>query len=168
MAVSGILGSDFFVYVILPFLLIFVVVYAILDKTKILGEKRDINATVALVFGLVTVGLPSAFGAVDVIIKLVPIVAVIVVTLLAFMLTYGFIGGTEKGFLSPPWKRFFAILLGLGLLATILWATGAIDLIISKSWASQAVQTVIIVGAVVAVVSIITSGPVHHPPEKTQ
>jgi hypothetical protein len=159
MAVNvGILGSSFFTNVILPFLLIFVLVYAILDKTKILGEKRDVNSIVALVFALATVGLPSAFGAVDLIINIIPVVAVIMVIILAFMLTYGFVGGTQKGVLTGPWHTFFAILIGLALLAAVLWATGILGTIIAKPWASEALQTFILIAAVVAVVAIVTSG----------
>ena len=40
-----------FAYV-LPFLMIFAVVYGILSKTKILGNNKGVNATIALVIGL--------------------------------------------------------------------------------------------------------------------
>jgi len=157
---AGILSSEFFTNVILPFLLVFVIIYAILERTKILGEKKDINAIVGMVFALATVALPSAFGAVDVIIKIIPIVAVIMVIILAFMLMYGFVGGTnEKGFLSDPWKRFFAIVLGLALLASVLWATGIFNMVTGQVWASQALQTIILVGSVIAVIAVVLSGP---------
>jgi hypothetical protein len=160
----GILASPFLTNVVLPFMLIFVLVYAILDKTKILGEKRDINAIVSLVFALITVALPSAFGAVDLIVKIIPVVAVIIVIILAFMLTYGFIGGTKEGVLTGPWHVFFAIVVGLALLASVLWATGILDYIIRQSWASTALQTFILVAAVVAVIAIVTGGS----PTKTE
>ena len=48
--------------VMLPFLLIFVVVYAILTKTKILGEtKKNLNVIVAMVMGLLVV-IPHITG----------------------------------------------------------------------------------------------------------
>lgn len=158
MAEIGILGSPFFTNVILPFLLIFVIVYAILDKTKILGIKRDVNAVVSMVFALTTVALPSAFGAVDIIIKIIPVVSVIMVIILAFMLTYGFVGGTKEGALRDPWHVFFAILIGLALLASVLWATGLLGMISKQTWASQALQSFIMLAAVVAVIAIVTSG----------
>ncbi len=37
---------------LLPFMLIFVIIYAILQKTKILGEKKSVDALVALITGL--------------------------------------------------------------------------------------------------------------------
>jgi len=168
MVSAGILSSPFFTNVILPFLLVFVIVYAILDKTKILGDKRDINAIVSLVFALATVGLPSAFGAVDIIIKLIPVISVIMVIILAFMLTYGFVGGTKGGVLSDPWHVFFAILIGLALLAAVLWSTGLLGTITKSSWASQALQSFILVAAVVAVIAIVTSGGGKKEKEKEE
>ena len=48
--------------VLLPFLLIFVIIYAILMKTKILGEsKKNLNVVVALVVGLLVV-IPHITG----------------------------------------------------------------------------------------------------------
>ncbi len=44
-------AMGFFDY-ILPFMLIFVLVYAILKQTKILGDEKEINATAALVIAL--------------------------------------------------------------------------------------------------------------------
>ena len=57
MAIGGtILSSQLFVEVILPFLLVFAVVFAILQKTKILGEgKKQIDAIVSLVIGLIVI-----------------------------------------------------------------------------------------------------------------
>ena len=48
--------------VMLPFLLIFVIIYAILQKTKILGEtKKNLNVVVAVVVGLLVV-IPHVTG----------------------------------------------------------------------------------------------------------
>src|SRR3989344_8866636 len=48
--------------VMLPFLLIFVIVYAILQKTKILGEgRKNLNVIIAVVVGLLVV-IPHVTG----------------------------------------------------------------------------------------------------------
>ncbi|MBI2656230.1 hypothetical protein HYX03_00645 [Candidatus Woesearchaeota archaeon] len=48
--------------VMLPFLLIFVIIYAVLQKTRILGEtKKNLNVVVALVVGLLVV-IPHITG----------------------------------------------------------------------------------------------------------
>jgi len=45
--------ADFGVFAyLLPFLMIFAIVYGILSKSKILGENRGVNATISLAVGL--------------------------------------------------------------------------------------------------------------------
>jgi len=149
-----ILGSTLFANIILPFLFIFTITFAILEKTKFLGEKKDINAIVALVFGLVTVGVPWAIG---VVMNIIPVVAVIIVVLISWLMTYGFIGGGEKA-ITPAWKRFFQIILGLVFIGVIIWATGAYKIIANQSWASGIGETVLLIGAVIAVIAIVMSG----------
>ena len=152
---------DFFIRlgiydVVLPFLLIFTIVFAILDKTRILGKKKDINAVVALAFGLLTVGVPMA---IKVMLNIIPIIAIIIVILLGWILTYGFIGGYKEGMeLSILWRRTFQIILILAFIGAIAWATGTWNIISDKPWASQIGQTIILVGAMVAVFAIVISG----------
>ncbi len=51
-----------FVDILLPFLLIFTIIFAVLEKTKILGEgKKNMNVGIALIFALITV-IPHATG----------------------------------------------------------------------------------------------------------
>ena len=58
-----ILSHPIFVETILPFLLIFTIVFAVLQKAKILGEgKRQIDAIVALVVGLLFISFAQAVG----------------------------------------------------------------------------------------------------------
>jgi hypothetical protein len=152
----GLLGSEFFINLILPFLFIFTIVFAILDKTKFLGEKKDINAIVALVFGLVTVGVPWAIG---VVLNIIPVVAVIIVILIAWLMTYGFVGGYTPGEgISKAWLKTFQILLGIVFIGVIVWATGLYKIVADKPWASQIGETVFLVGAIIAVIAIVISG----------
>ena len=50
-----------FAYV-LPFLMIFALVYGILSKSKLLGENRGVNATIALAFGLLALQFDYVSG----------------------------------------------------------------------------------------------------------
>ena len=81
---STILSSDLFVNAVLPFLLVFVVIFAILQKSKILGdEKKQIDAIVALVIGLIVISFGYATG---VIVSLIPFLAVSAIIILVFLL----------------------------------------------------------------------------------
>jgi len=153
----GLFGQPLFTNIILPFLLIFTVVFAILEKTSILGkDKRQINAIVAFVFGLVSIGVPAAVGVIS---KVIPIIAVIIVILLAWMLVFGFIGGTTKeGALPGGLQTAFGIILGIAIVVTILWATGALEFVKAQVWSGTAFTTFIIVAFIIAVISIVLSG----------
>ena len=67
---------------ILPFLLVFVIIFAILQKSKILGAgKAQIDALVSLVIAIVLIVFPTPR---DIIVNLVPWLAVGVVVILVF------------------------------------------------------------------------------------
>jgi peptidoglycan/LPS O-acetylase OafA/YrhL len=155
MVTLGILSSEIFSDIILPFLLIFTIIFAILEKTKFLGEKKDIHAIVALVFGMISVGVPWAIG---VITSIIPIVVIIIIILISWLMTYGFLAPEEKGPVSKNWRIAFQIILGIVFIGVIAWATGLYTLIINKPWASTAGQTLLVIGVVIAVISIVVSG----------
>jgi len=124
--VESIFAQPIFMEYILPFLLVFTLTFAILDKTKLLGEgKRQINAIISLVIGIILIGFPYAQG---VIVKLIPFLAVSLVILFVFMLLYGFLAGTKEGHVLPKGiKIALGIIVGLGVIVAVLWATGSWD-----------------------------------------
>lgn len=77
--------------VILPFLLVFSIVFAILEKTRILGEekikdvsmpKRSLNATVAFVMGMLVVATNKIVTAINTALPNVVFLAVIIISFL--------------------------------------------------------------------------------------
>ncbi len=85
--------------VILPFLLIFVIVYAILQKTKILGEgKKNLNSIVAIVAALlvvvphVTGRFPSNADPVRIINEALPQVSIVLVAVIFLLILIGVFG----------------------------------------------------------------------------
>jgi uncharacterized membrane protein len=88
MASDIILNSPIFRDVILPFVLVFSIIFAILERANILGEdKKQVNALVGLVIGLLVIAFPISR---KIIVELMPVLAVLVVILLCFMIIYGF------------------------------------------------------------------------------
>lgn len=118
-----ILTNAIFIDYIFPFLLVFTIVFAILDKTKLLGEgKRQINAIISLVVALILIGFDFAR---DVIVKLIPFLAVALIILFVFMLLYGFAGGKKDGdVLHKGVKVAIFIIIALAVVVAVLWATG--------------------------------------------
>ncbi len=123
-----IFSSPIFIDIILPFLLVFTLVFAVLDKSKLLGEgKRQINAIISLVIGIILIGFPYAR---DIVVKLIPFLVVSLVILFVFMLLYGFISGKKEGdVLSFGLKIALGIIFGLAVVVAVLWVTGAWDFI---------------------------------------
>lgn len=157
MATQTILQSEFVTQLILPFLLVFTLIFAILDRTKILGEdKRQINAIVAFVVGLMFVSFGYAIG---ITIKLIAVMAVIAVILLVFMILFGFASTPDKEFKMPNGLKItFGILIGIALVVALLVITGYWNTIISSfsgsgsSTVASIIFIIIIVGAALVVI----------------
>ena len=118
--------NNFFVEMVLPFLLTFIVVFAILQKSKILGaDKRQIDSLVALVVGLLVVGLPVTR---NFIVDFIPWISVGIAVILAFFLLYGFVAGDLSGTgMSKGMKIGFGVLAGLFVLGVLIYVTGLAD-----------------------------------------
>lgn len=142
---------------ILPFLLVFVLIFAILEKTKILGEgKKQINAIISLVIALILIVFPYPR---DIIVNLMPVLAVVAVVLFVFMLLYGFVGMTGKEFTMPKGLKItFGILIAIVLIVAILIITGYWENF--SGWFSgesggkvwQNIIIILIIGGVIALV----------------
>ena len=158
-----ILQHPLMVEVVLPFLLVFTVMFAVLQKTEILGKgKRQIDAIVAMVVGLIVV----AFGyAVHIISLLVPFLAVSLIIILVFMILFGSMFkpgefGMPKGLMVG-----IGILIGIAVVSAVIWATGLwvyiYDLILGPD--NNAILTNVIIilifaGAIAAVIGFSGKG----------
>lgn len=104
--------------VLLPFLLIFVIVYAILQKTKILGEgKKNLNVVVAVVVSLlvvvphVTGRFPANADPVLIINDALPQVSIVLVALIFLLVMIGVFGQdyVMLGVTMPGWITLISI-----------------------------------------------------------
>lgn len=160
MQVAGatVLSHPVFVEVVLPFLLVFTVVFAILQKTKVLGEgKKQIDAIVALVVGLIVISFGFATG---IIVSLVPILAVGVVVILVFMLLYGMVYKEGDFDLHKGVKITIGAIAAVVVVIAVLVSTGGLNYLIEVFWYSgegsglltNVVFIVVIIAAFLAVV----------------
>ena len=155
MAVT-ILSSPFMVNFLLPFVLVFAIVFAILQKAKIFGEgKKQSDAIVALAVALITVGVGSMTG---VIVNLIPILAVGLVAVLAFMLLWGFVF-KEGAFEVPNGVKYtIGILAAIVIAGALVYFTGAWAYLRGmiggegSVWLTNIFFIVLIIGAVIAVI----------------
>lgn len=96
--------SIFFTEGVLPFLLVFVLVFAVLQKTKVLGDGNSkVDSLIALVIGLILIGAPQPR---QYIVGIIPWLAVALVVLLILFLIYGFGASDAKtGLVLPDWFK---------------------------------------------------------------
>ena len=101
---------------ILPFLLVFSVVFAILEKVGIFGEdKTQINAVVASVMGLLLIAEQSI---VNILNLFLPNVAMVIVVILMFLLVASMISGHGSGNELTGFVKF------------VTWAAGIVGVIV--------------------------------------
>ncbi|MAG52748.1 MAG: hypothetical protein CMH62_02180 [Nanoarchaeota archaeon] len=160
---------DFGVFdVILPFLLIFTVVFAILQKTKLLGEdKPNLDAIVAFVIGLLVV---AATKVVTIINEALPQVMVLVVVSLGFLLMLGIFAKPGGTFFDQMGDKFRVGLMVIMSFAVVLIFLGVIENDNGQSWLSYGwnylldfwtgavVGSIILLLVVVAAIYFVVSG----------
>jgi len=117
--------------VILPFALIFTIVYAILEKTKILGENEEkqpmsnLNAMVALVMGFSVIiphvlrYYPPERDPVLIMNSSLPSVAVILVAIIMVLMMIGLLSDKENPEIGEGWSGNVAIILAVLVVAFI-------------------------------------------------
>lgn len=149
----SVLSSPFLTNLLLPFLLVFVVVFAILEKTNLLGEgKKSANLIVALIIGLLFIGVQSVVGFT---IRLLPLVAVFLVILLGYFLIFGFIGlHVSKGL-----QLVLGIVFGIALIIAVLWATGILKNLTATPITAETIALVVFIGIIGGAIALILSIP---------
>jgi hypothetical protein len=123
--VETILSSPFFSEIVLPFLLIFTVAFAVLQKSEVLGKgKKQTDALISLAIALIFVSVGKAVGIVN---NLVPFLAVALVVILAFLLLFGsfFSSGDIAG--SKPLKIILGIVAAVAVAIAVIYYTGVWD-----------------------------------------
>lgn len=95
--------------VLLPFLMIFAVVFAVLQNTNILGkDRKNFNIILALVMALATVvphvmGIyPQGTDAVELINKAIPNISLVIIAMFALLLIIGLFGAEPKAHSGAP------------------------------------------------------------------
>lgn len=152
--------------IILPFLLIFTIVFGVLEKTRIFGTadgkpKANINAMIAFAIALFFVATPRLIEAVQI---SLPQVAMLLVVLMSFMMLVGFMmSDKEFSFESHKGLKIFLMFTMLvGIVLIFLNAVGFWEefwtLFGFNFWTSSAGMTLIFLGVIVGAIAFITGG----------
>lgn len=155
--------------VLLPFLLVFVILYAILSKTKVLGDgKKNLNVTVAVVVGLLVViphvmgTLPENKDPVSILNKALPQVSIVIVAIIFLLVLIG-VFGQEQVFLGmtmPGWVVLISVIAILAIFGSAAgWWQPEIIRSIQNFFGTDALSIVIMVLVFGIIIAYITSEP---------
>jgi len=156
--------------VVLPFLLVFTLVFALLEKTKILGiqkdpndekgpayAKRNLNSMVALVIAFFVV---ASSKLVELINKTVSQIFILLLLAVMFLLVAGTFSKDEEFFLKKEWQTGAMIVMGIAILLIFFNTLGWITLIyefLRDHWSSEAVSALILFAIVLVFILYVTS-----------
>ena len=107
---------------LLPFLLVFTVIFAILEKTRLMGTdqnqkpKTNINTILALIIGLIVVVQTSI---VQIINNYLSKMALFIVIILIFLLVLGIFGANVEGGITGGVAGFFVLVVAI---LAVVWA----------------------------------------------
>jgi len=144
---------------ILPFLLIWTITFAILQKTKLLDGKKQLDAIVAFVIGLIFVG---AIFPKLVVGNLILFLTVAIIVVFVALLLWGFIAG-EKGlkFEDAPkgLKWVIGIAVVIAVVIAVLWATGVestvLDFLFGNTWSGSFWTNFFFIAVVVIAIAVV-------------
>ncbi|MBD3310312.1 hypothetical protein GF351_03780 [Candidatus Woesearchaeota archaeon] len=115
--------------VILPFLLVFTIVFAILEKTKVLGTekvgdelvtKKNLNAMASFVISFLVI---ASAKLVDIITAVSSQIVILLFLVVFFLLLIGsFYREGEDVFLEEGWRTMFMVIMFIGIVAIFLQA----------------------------------------------
>ena len=143
---------------IYPFFLIFFIVFAVLDKSGILGKgKKQLNAMVAGVVALIFIG--ALFDKVNILENLILFLTISLVIIFVVLVLWGFVSSDEKGLkLSPGLVNGLIAIIGIAVVFGVFWALGVgqsfFDWLFKSSWSdtfwTNAVFLILIAAALAA------------------
>jgi hypothetical protein len=139
---------------LLPFLLIFTVVFAILEKLNILGrDKKNLNLMLALILALLVVVQPEIVYLIN---SFLPKVSLFILVILMFLIVAGMFGANTESWTGIP----FLIAIVVCILA-IIWALSGGSYLGLPYWLKPSEQDkawIILIATVVMVVAYIGGG----------
>ena len=145
---------------ILPFTLVFFVLFAILEKTKVLGDgKHTVNAWVSAIIGLIFV---SAVFPKEVIGNLILFLTIAMIVIFVSLLLWGFVSGGDIK-LEGGVKKLAGIVLIIAVIIAVFWAVGlrieflndTINYLFYQSWSGTFWTNVLFIGAIAIALAVV-------------
>ena len=141
---------------ILPFLLIFFIVLAVLQKTKIFGEdKKQLDALISFIIALIFV---SAIYPKLVVGNLILFLTVALVVVFVVLLLWGFLSGGEAKIEGKGMRIVMAVIVLVAVILAVIWATGlslgAVDFLFRQVWSKSLWTNVLFIVLIAAALAL--------------
>lgn len=162
--------------VLLPFLLVFTIMFAILEKTKILGTekiegkeitKKNLNAMVSFVIAFLVVASTKLVAIIN---ETLANITLLLILAVSFLLLVGVFFGSKEFTLDsyPGWTKFFMVLMFIGIVAIFLNALDWLNPFLSffTEWDAQWTAVFILLLVVILAVWLIIREPKSKPEPK--
>ena len=156
--------------VLLPFLLVFTIVFAILEKSKVFGTeviggeqitRKNLNSMVAFVVGFLVVASSRLVAIINE--TMANMVLLLLLSVCFLMLVGSFMKETKDGIeLSKTWQIIFTIIMFVGIILIFLNSLGWLEVIwiyLTSNWDSNVVASIIMFAFVVFIIWWITKEP---------
>ena len=162
------LESVGFIDVLLPFLLVFTIIFAILEKTKILGEgKRNMNVGIAMIFALIVViphitgNFPAGYDPVKIINAALPSVSLVIIAIVSLMILVGVFAHDRLlwGMTAPGWIGFVSIVIIAFIFGSAAgwWQVGFLDWL-DSIFGSDVIAVIIMILVFGIIIAFVTGG----------
>lgn len=161
--------------VVLPFLLVFTIVFAILEKTKVFGveeidgkkyTRKNLNSIASFVIAFLVI---ASSELVEVITTISSNVVVLLLLIVLFLLLVGafYAEGEKSVFLEGGWKTIFMVIAFVGIIIIFLNALGFIDDIsdFARGGSNEIIGSVILLIIVVVFIGYVVREPTGHKKE---
>ncbi|MFH1073067.1 MAG: hypothetical protein V1743_06580 [Nanoarchaeota archaeon] len=159
--------------VVLPFILVFTIVFAILQKSKIYGlekiwigdkeieaPRKNLNSMTAFVIAFFVVASSRLVAIIN---QTLAHTVILLILILCFMMLAGaFHSGKEEFSLKGNWNKFFMIVALFGILLIFLNATGVLGWLygyILANWSSTVVSSIGLIVIIIVFMLFVTHTP---------
>lgn len=155
--------------VILPFLLVFTIVFAVLEKTKIFGTekvdgvdttRKNLNGMTAFVIAFFVVASTKLVAVISEVLS--STVLLLLLSICFLMLVGSFHTGKEEFVLKEGWRNLFMIIMFVGIVLVFLHSLGWLDYIFVNllyGFDTVVVSSIVLVGIVIGFIFYVTKGP---------
>ncbi len=164
--------------VILPFLLVFTIMFAILEKTKILGTekvgdheitKKNLNAIVSLVVAFLIIASTKLVAVIN---EVMANVVLLLILAISFLLLVGVFFGSKEFTLEqhPTWVKFLMVLMFLGIVVIFLNALDWLQFVFAvfDNWDAEWAVSLVFLAIILVFMWFITKEPAGAAADKVK